>query len=165
MKLYPDRAGPVIARVFGDIASIAWMVAWALLGSLIYRTVMGLQAIADGITSTGNTLNSWIHSFKNSVPSGIPVISDFLNTVADDLRRYSGDPLVTAGHNVHDAIFRLAIVLAVLVALPPILVVLVPYVTWRWRDVRELGAAVAFVRLASMTGRADQARAVLAMRA
>jgi hypothetical protein len=56
-------------------------------------------------------------------------------------------------------------VLALLVALPPILLVLVPYGAWRWRDMREIGAALAFVRIASMTGRADQARAVLAYRA
>jgi hypothetical protein len=151
--------------VFGDVATIVWTVAWALLGSLIYRTVMGLQAIADAITATGTTLNSWIESFKNAVPGGIPGITDFLNSVADDLRKYSGDPLITTGHSVHDTIFRLAVALALFVALPPIVLVLVPYVAWRWRDMRELGAAVAFVRIASMTGRADQARAVLAMRA
>jgi hypothetical protein len=58
-----------------------------------------------------------------------------------------------------------AIVLALLVAVPPILLVLVPYLGWRWRDMRETGAALAFVRIASITGRAEQARAVLAYRA
>jgi len=56
-------------------------------------------------------------------------------------------------------------VLALLVAVPPILLVLVPYGGWRWRDMRETGAALAFVRIASITGRADAARAVLAYRA
>jgi hypothetical protein len=165
IKVYPDRVGPAVARLFGDVASVVWTVAWALLGVLIYRAVMGLQAIADGITSTGHTLNSWIESFKNAVPGGIPGISDFFNNVADQLRQHSGDPLVAAGQDVHDAIFRLAIILGLFVALPPILLVLIPYVTWRWRDMRELGSALAFVRIASVTGRADQARAVLAMRA
>jgi hypothetical protein len=165
IKPYPDRTGPALLRVLTDVATVAWAVAWALLGWLIYRTVMGLQAIADAITSTGHTLNSWIQSFKNGVPGGIPVITDFLNNFADQLRNYSGDPLVSTGQSVHDAIFRLAISLAFFVALPPILLVVIPYVAWRWRDMHELGAALAFVRIASMTGRADQARAVLAMRA
>jgi len=56
-------------------------------------------------------------------------------------------------------------VLGLLVALPPILLVLLPYTGWRWRDMRETGAALAFVRIAAMTGRADAARAVLAYRA
>lgn len=165
IKVYPDRTFPAFLRVLGDLITIAWTVAWAAFGWLIYQTVLGLQVIADGITSTGATFNAWIASFRNAVPGGIPLITQFLLDMADTLRRYSGDPLVSAGHQIHEAIFQLAIVLAVLVALPPILLVLVPYGTWRWRDMREIGAALAFVRIASMTGRADQARAVLAYRA
>jgi hypothetical protein len=165
IKLYPDRSFPAFLRVLADLITIAWSVAWAALGWLIYQTVLGLEVIADGITSTGTTFNAWIDSFRNSVPGGIPYLTRFLLDTADALRRYSGDPLVSAGHQVHDAIIQLAITLALLVALPPILLVLLPYGAWRWRDMREIGAALAFVRIASMTGRADQARAVLAYRA
>jgi hypothetical protein len=165
IKLYPDRTGPAVLRAFGDLLTIAWSVGWAVLGWLIYKTVLGLEVIADGITSTGSTFNGWIASFRHSVPGGIPVLTQFLLDTADALRKYSGDPLVTAGHQVHDAIIQLAIVLALLVALPPILLVLLPYGAWRWRDMREIGAALAFVRIASITGRSDQARAVLAFRA
>lgn len=165
IKLYPDRRLPAFLRFLADAVTIAWTIAWAFLGWLIYQTVLGLQVIADGITSTGSTFNGWIASFKNAVPGGIPLLTQFLLDTADALRKYSGDPLVSAGHQIHDAIVQLAIVLALLVALPPILLVLVPYGAWRWRDMREIGSALAFVRIASMTGRADQARAVLAYRA
>ena len=165
VKLYPDRTMPALLRVFGDLTTIAWTVAWAWLGWLIYQTVLGLEVIADGITSTGNTFDGWIESFRSAVPGGIPAVTDFLLNIAEQLRRYSGDPLISAGHQIHDAIIQVAIVLALLVAVPPILLVLVPYGLWRWADMRETGAALAFVRIASMTGRADQARAVLAYRA
>jgi hypothetical protein len=165
IKVYPDRTFAAFMRVLADLITAAWTIAWAGLGWLIYQTVLGLQAIADGITSTGATFNAWIDSFRNAVPGGIPFLTQFLLDTSDALRKYSGDPLVSAGHQIHDAIFQLAIVLAVLVALPPILLVLVPYGAWRWRDMREIGSALAFVRIASMTGRADQARAVLAYRA
>jgi hypothetical protein len=165
IKAYPDRTMPAFMRVLGDLLAVAWTIGWAALGWLIYQTVLGLQAIADGITSTGATFNAWIASFRNAVPGGIPFLTQFLLDTASALQRFSGDPLMSAGHQIHDAIFQLAIVLAVLVALPPILLVLVPYGAWRWRDMREIGAALAFVRIASLTGRADQARAVLAYRA
>ncbi|TMF94036.1 MAG: hypothetical protein E6I04_15000 [Chloroflexi bacterium] len=96
---------------------------------------------------------------------GWPILTKFLQDMADLLKQYSGDPLVATGQNIHDAIFRVAVILALLVALPPILLVLLPYTGWRWRDIRETGAALAFVRIASMTGRADAARAALAYRA
>src|SRR5258708_29566251 len=105
---------------------------WAYLGFLIYQTVMGLEVIADGITSTGATFNSWIASFRR-VALQVPVITQFLLDTADALKRYSGDPLVAAGHNIHDAILQTAVVLALLVAGPPILLVLLPSPRWGWR--------------------------------
>ncbi|HEY3193762.1 MAG TPA: hypothetical protein VGK42_00825 [Candidatus Dormibacteraeota bacterium] len=165
IKVYPDRTMPALLRVIADFLTVAWSVAWAVLGWLIYKTVLGLEVIADGITSTGTTFDAWIASFRNAVPGGIPGVTDFLLNIADQLKKYSGDPLISAGHQVHDAIIQVAVVLALLVALPPILLVLLPYSAWRWRDMRETGAALAFVRIASITGRADQARAVLAYRA
>ena len=73
-------------------------------------------------------------------------LTQFLLDTADALKKYSGDPLVSAGHNIHQAIFQTAIVMALLVAVPPILLVLLPYAGWRWRDMRETGAALAFVQ-------------------
>jgi len=165
IKLYPDRRWPALLRVLADTVVIVWTIVWAYLGFLIYQTVMGLEGIADAIIKTGQTLNSWIDSFKHAVPGGIPYLTKFLMDAADALRRYSGDSLISTGHQIHDTILHVAIVLALLIALPPILLGLVPYGGWRWRDMRETGAALAFVRIASMTGRADQARAVLAYRA
>src|SRR5216684_9423855 len=165
LKIYPDRRWPAFLRVVSDTVTFTWTVAWAYLGWLIYQTVMGLEVIADGIKNTGMTFNQWIAAFRKAVPGGIPILTKFLQDTADALKHYSGDPLVSAGQNIHDAIIRVAIVLALLVALPPILLVLVPYAGWRWRDMRETGAALAFVRIAAMTGRAEAARAVLAYRA
>src|SRR5256886_14502090 len=165
IKAYPDRTMPALLRVAGDLLSLLWTAGWAVLGWLIYMTVLGLGVIADGIASTGRTFTDWTAAFRHAIPGGIPYLTQFLLDTANALQRYSGDPLVSAGHNIHDAIFKLAIVLALLVVVPPILLVLLPYGTWRWRDMREVGAALAFVRIASVTGRADQARAVLAFRA
>ena len=165
IKLYPDTRWPAVWRILFDTLVAGWSIAWAFLGWLIYKTVLGLQVIADGITNTGTTFNGWIASFRHAVPGGIPLLTQFLLDTADALKKYSGDSMISSGHQIHDAIFQLAIVLALLVALPPILLALVPYGAWRWRDVHETGAALAFVRIASMTGRADQARAVLAYRA
>lgn len=165
LKPYPDRPWPAFFRVLGDLGAIVWTAAWAYLGYLIYQTVMGLEVIADAIKNTGLTFDQWIASFRSNIPGGIPGLTQFLLDIADALKRYSGDPLISTGQNIHDAILRTAIILALLVAVPPIVLVLLPYGAWRWRDMREIGSALAFVRIASMTGRADAARAVLAYRA
>ena len=165
LKAYPDRVLSATPRVFADVLAILWTLFWAFVGWLVYQTVLSLQAISDGMSSTGQTFNHWIAAFKKGVPGGIPLVSDALTGFADGLKKYSGDQLISAGHQVHDAIFQVAVVLGVFTALPPILFVLLVYGIWRWRDMREMGAALAFVRIAAVTGRAEQARAVLAYRA
>jgi len=120
IKLYPDRTLPAFLRIVSDLITIAWTVAWAALGWLIYETVLGLEVIADGITNTGTTFNAWIASFRNAIPSEIPLLTPFLRDIADALRKYSGDSLVSAGHNIHNAIIQLAIVLALLVDVEPL---------------------------------------------
>src|ERR1700693_5317382 len=115
IKVSPDRRWPAFLRVLSDTVTVGWTIVWAYLGWLIYQTVMGLEAIANGITSTGATFNGWIASFRNAVAGGIPYLTQFLLDTADALKKYSGDPLLSAGHQVHDAILQLAIVLALLV--------------------------------------------------
>jgi hypothetical protein len=165
LKVYPDRRWPAFLRVLSDTIVVGWTIVWAYLGALIFETIMGLEVIADGIKNTGLTFNQWIAAFRHAVPGGIPILTKFLLDTANVLQRNSGNQLVSAGQNIHEAILKVAIILALLVALPPIVLVLLPYAGWRWRDMREIGAALAFVRIASLTGRADAARAVLAYRA
>jgi len=127
LKPYPDSPWPAFLRVLADTVVFFWTVVWAYLGWLIYQTVMGLQAIADGMTNTGATFNKWIAAFRQVIPNDVPLLTKFLQDMANALQHYSGDQLVSAGHNIHDAIIRVAITLALLVALPPILLVLLPY--------------------------------------
>src|SRR5260370_4020973 len=138
IKLYPDRTGAALVRVFADLIATGWTLGWAVLGFLICQTVMGLEVIANGITSTGTTFNSWIKQFHDAVPGGIPGVTDFLLKAADALRKYSGDPLVSAGHQVHDAIIQVALVLASLAPLPPIRLALPPYGACRRRRPADL---------------------------
>lgn len=78
MKVYPDRTWPAILRARGDLVAIAWTVGWARLGWLVYRSVLGLEVVADGITNTGKTFDGWIESFRHAVPGGIPYLTQFL---------------------------------------------------------------------------------------
>src|SRR5256886_6961846 len=120
LKIYPDRRWPAFLRVLADSIVSFWTVVWAYLGWLIYQTVMGLEVIADGIKNTGATFNQWIAAFRAGIPGGIPLLTKFLQDVADGLRHYSGDQLVVAGQKTHDAHTLVASVVALLLALPPL---------------------------------------------
>ena len=71
IKLYPDRPVAALVRVFADLMATGWTLAWAVLGFLIYQTIMGLEVIANGITGTGTTFNSWIKQFHDAILEGM----------------------------------------------------------------------------------------------
>ncbi len=163
--LYPERLSGRLTRLLLDVLVVLWTAAWAIAGWEVYRLVAALEVVADSITSTGRTFDSWIQDFRHVTPGGIPGLSSALANLANALQRSTGDVLVRNGVTAHDRIDQLAIVLGVMFAAVPILVVTGGYVLWRAREVREMSAAAAFVRTALRTGRVEQANAVLAHRA
>jgi hypothetical protein len=165
MMLYPHRLLGLSGRLFGDLVVLLWTAAWVFAGWQVYRVVMALQVVADGISGTGHTFNRWIAAFRSATPRGVPGLSGALSNLAGTLQRSAGDPLVHNGMEAQQRIEQLAVVLGVVTAFAPILVVLFHYGRWRWSDVRERSAAAAFVRAAERSGRVEEAKAVLAHRA
>jgi hypothetical protein len=165
LKFYPDRPLPALWHAFKDLLAVLWVAFWVAAGWLTYQTVLGLEVIADGIRDTGKTFNDWLESFKAAVPRGIPYLSDFLTQQATRLEKHTGDPLISLSQTVRQDIATLAIALALFIAVPPVLYLLLTYLPGRWREAREMGSALAFVRMAMAGGRVEQAKAVLAYRA
>ena len=163
--IYPERWPGRLWRLALDLLALLWTAGWALAGWTLYQLVMSLEVVADSISRTGQTFNSWIKAFQDSVPSNIPGVSAALRGVGDALQRSAGNPLVQQGAEAHQRIEQVATATGLFVALLPIVSVTGVYLVWRWRDARELTAAADFVRMAERTGRVDQANAVLAHRA
>jgi len=165
LKFYPDHVPARLPRLLGDMLAALWTVVWVAAGVVAYKLVMATEIVADGISNTGHTFNSWLDAFKSATPRGVPVISNFLIGQVNALEKSTGNPLIAAGAQAHDTIHSLAVGLGLLTALPPILIVAGTYAFLRWRDAREMGSALAFVRAAERSGRLEQARGVLAYRA
>src|SRR4030081_1795627 len=121
LKFYPDRPLPALRRFVQDVLAILWIAFWGVPGWLTYKTVQGLEVIADGIRDTGRTFNDWLQSFKNAVPKGIPYLSDFLQTQASNLQKHTGDPLIQLSVTVRQDIGTVPLSIGLLIALPSIL--------------------------------------------
>jgi len=165
LTIYPLRWSGRLWRLLVDVLVVLWTAAWVLAGWSVYQLVAGLQVVADAISRTGTTFDAWVAAFGNAVPGGIPGLSDAMRGLATTLRRSAGEPLIQRGMQAHDAIQHLAVATGLFTALLPIVTVTGLYLVWRWRDVRELTAAVDFVLAAERTGRVPEANAVLAHRA
>lgn len=165
LKFYPDHVPARLPRLLGDMLAAFWAAIWVAAGIVVYKVVMALQVVAFGISSAGTTFNSWIEAFKSVTPRGIPGVSAFLLQQEAALEQHTGDQLIASGAQARDTIHSIAVTMGLFTALPPILIVCGTYAFLRWRDAREMGSALAFVRSAERSGRLDQARAVLAYRA
>ena len=165
LKFYPDPPGRRFGLLLLDLAVVVWGALWVAAGMTVYRLVTALWAVSDAISSTGRTFNSWISDFRHAVPRNIPFVGDYLSSATDALQRHTGNPLIQTGAQAHDSIQQLATTLALVIAAPPILIVGMLYLLWRWRMAREMGSALAFVRAAERSGNLEQARALLAFRA
>lgn len=165
LTMYPLRWSGRLWRLLLDLLVVLWTAGWAVAGWTVYQLVSALQVVADAISRTGTTFNDWVRTFENGVPGGIPGLSGAIRSLADGLRRSAGDPLIQRGMQAHDAIQHVAVASGLFVAILPIVTVTGLYLIWRGRDVRELSAAVEFVRTAERTGRVREANAVLAHRA
>jgi hypothetical protein len=165
LKFYPDRPGPRFALLLLDLGVVIWGAMWVAAGMALYRLVTGLWVVSDAISGTGRTFNSWIGDFRGAVPQNIPLIGAYLSSAANALQKHTGDPLIQTGAQAHDTIQQVAMGLAVLTAAPPIVIVGGLYLIRRWRQAREMGSALAFVRAAERSGTLEQARALLAFRA
>ncbi len=163
--VYPERLPGRVGRLVLDILAVLWTGASALVGWQVYSVVMGLEVVADGITSAGNNFNSWIKAFREATPHNVPGLSGFLADIANALQRSGGDQLVRNGLTAHARIQQLALLLGVVIGLTPFLAVTGSYLLWRVRDAQEIAATEDFVRAARATGRVEAANAVLAHRA
>lgn len=140
MKWYADTPGRRAQQAALDLGVVLWCWLWIRLATGIKGVVLRLQEPGRLLQNAGNSLAGGLTDAASRV-SGTPLIGDRLR-----------DPLAaaaTAGHAVADAgsttttvVARLALVLALVVALLPIAYVISRWLPYRLRYAREAAAAV-----------------------
>ncbi|MDQ6883214.1 MAG: hypothetical protein M3077_03095 [Candidatus Dormibacteraeota bacterium] len=138
MRLYPDLYGRRFAWMFADLFVLAWIFVWVQAGLFVQRLVLQLDALAQGVIKAGTTFDSWIRSFDQSIPGGVPYLSDFLHRTAAALKTHSGDSLISAGQAGSHAVHLLALILAIVVAAIPIVLMLMVFLPKRVRLIYDM---------------------------
>jgi hypothetical protein len=166
MRLYPDVFGRRFAWMLADLFIVAWIYLSIRAGLWVNNLVLQLDALAQGVIKAGKTFDSWILSFQQGIPNGVPYISDFLHRTADALKTHSGDPLISAGMAGSRGIHLLALILAIMVATVPILFALLIFLPRRLRLIADMrGIHVTVRRALARPELAPQMLEILAGRA
>ena len=166
MRLYPDLYGRRFAWMFADLLMLAWIYLCVKAGLWVNNLVLQLDALAQGVINAGKTFDSWILSFDQGIPNGVPYLSDFLHRTAAALKIHSGDSLISAGQAGSRGVHLLALILGIMVTAIPLFFALWIYVPRRVRLIYDMrGVHVTLRRALARPELAPQMLEILAGRA
>lgn len=166
MRIYPDVYGRRFTWMLADVAIVALIYLSVRAGLWVNNLILQLDALAQGVINAGKTFDSWIRSFEQGIPNGVPYLSDFLHKTAQALKAHSGDSLISAGLAGSHGIHLLALILGVIVAAIPILFGLMIWLPRRLRLITDMrGVHVTLKRALARPELTPQMLEILAGRA
>ncbi|MHA3704524.1 hypothetical protein ACXR2U_20320 [Jatrophihabitans sp. YIM 134969] len=139
MRFYAQTPVRLTRQVAGDLAVLAWVVVWILVARAVHGAVMTLAVAGKKVEDAGNSLSS---SFADAADGAgkVPLAGDALATPFEKARD-AANGVAAAGVSQQDAVAKVALILAVLVALVPITWLLVKWLPGRVRWVVSATAA------------------------
>lgn len=156
MTFYADQPVRRSLQVAADVGVLVWSVLWVLLARAVHGAVMAATAPGHRLAEVGSTIESGMTD-AGATAAGVPVVGSRLQDPFDRVAA-TGEQLRQAGDGVVDLVGTLAVLLALLVALVPVLAVVVPWAGLRMHYARRAGGVR---RLATSPGGVD----LLALRA
>ncbi len=139
MKLYAEVPGRRGRQIVLDVLTLAWVLLWVKIAFVVRDLVEKLGVPGAALQSAGGRLSDSLGDASRKVDD-IPVVKDALRgplRAAGD----AGQRLADAGAGQQAAVSRLALALALVVAVAPILAVLLRYLPDRLRWIRTASAA------------------------
>lgn len=132
---YATTPGRLLAQLFSDVVIVVWTAIWLLVGSAVYNAVSTIadagRQVEDGTHSIAGNLASAGHGAQR-----IPLVGD---NVSKPLNSASQAALDVAGalHELVTTADWLAVLLALAVVAPPILIATMPWLYLRLRFFRR----------------------------
>lgn len=134
MYWYPETALRRTRRIAADLLVLAWVVGWCVVGAVVHASVSALSAPAGPMRTAGTSLQARMSDVAERITS-VPLVGEdlqgpFVGTAA------VGTDLTAAATRLETSVAELAWSLTLLIAAPPVLLVLIAYGLWCWRTAR-----------------------------
>ena len=141
---YAATPGRALFQAAADVTVLLWLTLWFLIGKAVHTAIAAFAEVGRKVEGGANGIAGNLDS-AGSGAGKIPLVGD---TVSKPLQAAGGAArdLAGAGAGLDERATTLAVILALAVAIPPALAVLVPWLLLRLRFVRRAGAAAALAR-------------------
>ncbi|MEE6175175.1 hypothetical protein [Mycobacterium sp. 050134] len=132
---YSTRPGRLLVQLFSDFVVVVWTALWLIVGAAVH------DAIAT-IAEAGRQVESGAHGIAGNLESAghgaqhIPLLGDAVSNPLTSASHAALD-IAGAGHSLDTTASWLAVLLAMAVSSPPILVVAAPWLFLRLRFFRR----------------------------
>lgn len=143
-RFYPDLPRQRAATIRRDLAVLVLVVAFAVLGWILYDLVERLTVVAEGVEEAGTTVEGSLRDAADAV-DGIPIVGGELADALTGTGEQTGGRVADLGAEGADRIRRTALAVGLVTFLLPAGLVLSVAVPLRVRQVRRLDAARALV--------------------
>lgn len=146
-----------------DLMTALWIAIWGLIAWRLYELLAGFAEAGRLIRSGGDTMTQSGRDLGAAL-SGIPLVGEGLQDVAEDAFAGAGGPLASFGTDLEGFILLIATVLALILLAVALVPWLSRYVPWRWERLRRTRAGYRAIRRAPEVAE-PRIREVLALRA
>ena len=132
---YATTPGRLLTQLSSDVAVVIWTFIWVLVGLAVHSAVATIAAVGrqveGGADGVADSLKSAGHSAVH-----VPLVGDAMSKPLTAASKAALD-IAGAGHNLDTTASWLAVVLALAVAAPPALGVVMPWLVLRIRFFRR----------------------------
>jgi hypothetical protein len=139
MRAYAQHPVLRARQLAADLGMLAWAVLWVAVARVAHDAVLVLAEPGRAVEDLGASITGNMGSAAD-VAGNVPVVGDELATPFHKLAEASGS-VSGAGQAAQDAVGTLATVLAVVLVVLPVGWLLLRWLPWRLRYMREAGAA------------------------
>lgn len=139
MQLYAQHPVLRSRQVAADVGVLAWAVLWVLVARLVHGAVLVLAEPGRAVEDLGRSVAGNMSSAAEAA-GDVPLVGDELATPFEDLSE-AGSSVRGAGQAAQESVATLALVLAVVLVVLPVGWLVIRWLPWRLRYVREAGAA------------------------
>ena len=144
MKLYSDFGPRRTRQILADVIAVAFIAGWVWFGATIYGLIAELATFGAEMESAGAGFRQTMTEVGDTL-SGVPFIGSAIRAPFEGASG-AGGALEDAGQAQQELTHQLALTLGLGVAVLPILMILVVWLTPRIRFARRAGGTKALVR-------------------
>ena len=139
MRLYAQNPALRLRQLAADLGLLVWVVGWVLAARAVHGAVLLLAGPGQAVEDLGRSVGGSMESAAGAAED-VPLVGDELSAPFDALADASGS-VSGAGQSAQDAVDTLATILAFALVVLPVGWLLLRWLPWRTRWLRESTAA------------------------